>query len=157
MPLLRTLVVFALFCWLWLWYVPFSLLGQPRALTGDPYALVLGMALGAVGALVTGSCALEFALRGRGTPAPFDPPRRLVTGALYRRVRNPMYLGFGLVILAEALLLGSLPMLGVLLGFWGLAHLFVVLYEERTLRRRFGADYEAYRAAVPRWLPRLRS
>lgn len=157
MPLLRTALVFALFWWLWLWYVPFSLLGLPKALTGQPTALALGLVLGIVGALITASCALEFALRGRGTPAPFDPPRRLVTGALYQRIRNPMYLGFSLVILAESVLLRSLAMLAVLAVFLTLAHLFVVLYEEPTLQRTFGADYDTYRAAVPRWFPRFRS
>jgi protein-S-isoprenylcysteine O-methyltransferase Ste14 len=147
--------VFAFFWWLWLWYVPFSLLGQPKAIAGEPLALGLGLALAAVGAVITGSCALEFALRGRGTPAPFDPPRRLVTGALYRRVRNPMYLGFSLLILGEAALLRAPALLGELAVFLALAHGFVILYEEPTLRRTFGADYDAYRASVPRWVPRL--
>ena len=83
-------------------------------------------------------CAYDFAVKGLGTPAPIDRPRVLVVKGLYRFTRNPMYIGVA-------------AMLAVLLGF----HVFVRLYEELTLRRLFGAQYEGYCRAVPRWLPRL--
>ncbi|MBL8221738.1 MAG: phosphatidylethanolamine N-methyltransferase family protein [Bryobacterales bacterium] len=94
-----------------------------------------------------------FAVRGRGTPAPFDPPRRFVACGPYTVVRNPMYVG-GLTALGGlALYLGSSAML-LFAVLWGLfAHLFVVLYEEPVLRAKFGREYEAYCACVPRWFP----
>lgn len=99
-------------------------------------------------------CWRDFATRGRGTPAPFDPPRALVIAGPYRYVRNPMYIAAGLVLLGEAAIFGEPRLLLYGLAFGAATHLFVVLYEERTLRRRFGADYDAYRSAVRRWLPR---
>ncbi|HYJ78668.1 MAG TPA: isoprenylcysteine carboxylmethyltransferase family protein [Longimicrobiaceae bacterium] len=98
-------------------------------------------------------CWWDFAVRGRGTPAPFDPPRALVIAGPYRYVRNPMYIAAGLVLLGEAAIFGAPRLLLYGLAFAAVAHSFVVLYEERTLRRRFGADYDTYRAAVHRWLP----
>ena len=98
----------------------------------------------------------RFALHGEGTPAPVAPTRRLVVTGLYRFVRNPMYLAVLALILGQALLLGSweLATYGavVALGF----QLFVLGYEEPTLRRTYGAEYEAFTRAVPRWIPRFR-
>jgi protein-S-isoprenylcysteine O-methyltransferase Ste14 len=97
----------------------------------------------------------RFALRGLGTPAPVFPTRYLVVSGLYRYVRNPMYVAVVGVILGQGLLLGNVAVLGygilVCLGF----HLVVVGYEERALQRSFGAEYDAFRANVPRWIPRL--
>ena len=102
-------------------------------------------------------CFTDFIRRGRGTPAPYDPPRRLVIAGLYRHVRNPQYIGVVLVVLSEALFSGSLVLLGyaafLAIGY----HLFVRFYEEPTLRRLFGEDYARYVAAVPRWLPKRSS
>jgi len=99
-------------------------------------------------------CFGDFVRRGRGTPAPYDPPRRLVVTGLYRSVRNPQYVGVVLVAAGEALLAEA----AVLLGYAGLLavvyHLFVRYYEEPTLTRLFGEAYTRYRADVPRWLPR---
>lgn len=96
---------------------------------------------------------LTFVFRGRGTPAPFDPPRNLVVEGPYRYVRNPMYLGAALSLGGAALLYGS-PWLAAYLGvFLTWAHLFVIGYEEPHLRRTFGDDYVAYEARVRRWLP----
>jgi len=112
-------------------------------------ALILG------GALLYAWCAWAFARFGRGTPAPVDPPRVLVTGGLYARTRNPMYLGVLSVLLGEAVAFGSFRLLAyaavVFLGF----HLITVLYEEPAHRRRFGPPFEEYCRRVPRWLPRL--
>src|SRR5262249_14965371 len=90
---------------------------------------------------------------GRGTPAPFDPPTELVVRGPYRFVRNPMYLGDLLVLSGESLLFGSVLLLLYALVMLGVFHLFVVLYEEPTLRRLFGSSYERYHQTVSRWMP----
>jgi protein-S-isoprenylcysteine O-methyltransferase Ste14 len=110
-----------------------------------------------VGACIELWCAWDFAVTGRGTPAPFDPPKELVARGLYAYVRNPMYLGVGLVVLGEALFFASRTLLWYAAGALVCANLFVLLYEEPTLRRKFGVAYEGYCAAVPRWLPRTRA
>jgi protein-S-isoprenylcysteine O-methyltransferase Ste14 len=116
---------------------------------------VAGMVIGAAGALVVLWCIFTFASIGRGTPAPFDPPRQLVIRGPYRFVRNPMYIGAGLALSGAALFYESLSLLGYTSTFFLLCHLFVVLYEEPTLRRTFGREYEAYCRQVQRWLPSL--
>jgi len=97
----------------------------------------------------------RFAVDGLGTPAPVAPTQTLVVGGLYRYVRNPMYTAVTAVIFGQALMFADrwIALYGI--GFWLTCHLFVILYEEPALRRRFGADYDAYRKAVPRWWPRL--
>ncbi|TIM12294.1 MAG: isoprenylcysteine carboxylmethyltransferase family protein [Mesorhizobium sp.] len=96
----------------------------------------------------------RFALEGRGTPAPVAPTDRLV-GGIYRHVRNPMYVAVLAIILGQALLFSSAS----LVAYAAIAAVamvsFVKFHEEPTLARRYGADYEAYRHAVPGWLPRL--
>jgi protein-S-isoprenylcysteine O-methyltransferase Ste14 len=116
----------------------------------------LGGVLIAAGAAVVLHAFARFAIEGLGTPAPIAPTERLVVGGIYRHVRNPMYLAVGSMIAGQALLLGQTELLGYLLGFAALSLGFVHLYEEPTLRRQFGAEYDAYRRAVPRWIPRLR-
>jgi protein-S-isoprenylcysteine O-methyltransferase Ste14 len=90
-----------------------------------------------------------------GTPAPVAPTKNLVVTGLYRYVRNPIYVAVVAIIVGQALLFGAwgLVLLGTVL--WLAFHLFVVAYEEPTLQETFGAEYEAYRANVPRWVPRL--
>jgi len=99
-------------------------------------------------------CLWVFAVVGRGTPGPWDPPRRLVAVGPYRWVRNPIYLAALLIVLGEAWLFGSAALLLyaglVAVGF----HLLVIAYEEPTLRAQFGEHYEAYRRTVSRWIPR---
>lgn len=115
----------------------------------------LGVLPLAMGVAIYLRCAWDFAVTGLGTPAPIDPPKTLVVAGLYRWVRNPMYVGVLAAILGQTLLLRSLSLLEyagwVFLGFF----LFVVLYEEPSLARRFGESYAAYRRAVPRFVPRL--
>ncbi len=112
-----------------------------------------GVVLAAGGAAVYFWCLWHFAVTGRGTPAPLDHPKRLVVRGLYRYVRNPMYLGVLGVLLGEALFF-QLPVLVAYTAAWWFAfHLFVVSYEEPTLRAKFGAEYERYAASVGRWLP----
>jgi protein-S-isoprenylcysteine O-methyltransferase Ste14 len=114
-----------------------------------------GMLAGAAGAAVAIWCVLTFALVGRGTPAPFDPPRHLVVRGPYRYVRNPMYLGAGAALAGASLFYESSALLAYATGFLVLTHLVVVLYEEPTLRQTFGEDYAAYSRHVRRWWPRL--
>lgn len=115
----------------------------------------VGILLIALGAGCYLRCAWDFAWVGQGTPAPIDPPRLLVSRGLYRAVRNPMYVGVALVLLGEAVFFQSLRLLAYALLAWLLCHLFVVFYEEPTLRKKFGAAYEAYCQTVPRWIPRI--
>jgi protein-S-isoprenylcysteine O-methyltransferase Ste14 len=96
-----------------------------------------------------------FIVDGAGTHAPVDPPRRLVKHGVYARVRNPMYWSYVGIVLGEALLYRSLALAGYALAFWALAHCYVVAVEERSLQRRFGAEYTAYAARVRRWLPQM--
>jgi protein-S-isoprenylcysteine O-methyltransferase Ste14 len=102
------------------------------------------------------SAFVRFVRDGLGTPAPVAPTERLVVSGAYRYVRNPMYVAVIGAIVGQALLLGQ----PVLLGYAALVAAgvvsFVRLYEEPVLRRQFGAEYEAYRRAVPGWVPRLR-
>jgi protein-S-isoprenylcysteine O-methyltransferase Ste14 len=99
---------------------------------------------------------VRFVVEGFGTPAPVAAPERLVVGGVYRYVRNPMYVAILATIVGQALLLGRLGLLLYAAVAWLVAAAFVRFYEEPTLTRRFGAKYEAYRHAVPAWLPRLR-
>jgi len=116
---------------------------------------ILGLVMIGLGAALLATCIWEFARSGRGTLAPVDPPRELVVKGLYRYVRNPMYLSVTMIVLGEVLLTGSRALL-VYWAIWFVAvNLFVIGYEEPTLRRRFGASYERYTKEVGRWLPRL--
>ena len=115
-----------------------------------------GMALFLGGAAVYFRCAWEFAVRGLGTPAPIAPTQFLVTTALHRYVRNPMYLGVASAILGQAVIFRSFHVAAYAALMLLTAHFFVLLYEEPTLRRQFGESYEGYLSSVPRWIPRLR-
>ncbi len=122
---------------------------------GTSLTRAAGAALVLVGAAGLLESFLRFALKGVGTPAPVFPTERLVVTGLYRWVRNPMYVAVVAMILGQALLFASPPLLIYAAGVWLATHVFIVAYEEPTLRRTFPADYAAYAAAVPRWLPRL--
>jgi len=118
---------------------------------------VVGLLCIGLGVTLLGACIIEFARTGRGTLSPVDPPRRLVARGLYRYVRNPMYLSITTIVLGEVILTGSLP-LAVYWTLWFLgANLFVIGFEEPSLRDRFGASYDEYTRQVGRWMPRLRS
>lgn len=94
-------------------------------------------------------------MQGLGTPAPIAPTKYLVTTALHRHVRNPMYIGVALAILGEAALFRSVRLVEYAAAMLLAAHLFVVFYEEPNLQRKFGESYERYRKSVPRWSPRM--
>jgi protein-S-isoprenylcysteine O-methyltransferase Ste14 len=116
-------------------------------------AQIAGAILVVLGGALAVWCVVAFALVGRGTPAPFDPPRRLVVSGPYRFVRNPMYLGAGLALCGAGLFYQSIVPFGYALLFFVVLHLFVSWYEEPTLGRLFGAEYEAYCRSVRRWWP----
>jgi protein-S-isoprenylcysteine O-methyltransferase Ste14 len=117
---------------------------------------LLGLVLIATGVGVLLHAFARFALEGIGTPAPVAPTERLVVRGLYRYVRNPMYLAVAATIIGQALLLGRPILLAYALVFMAVVAAFVKLYEEPTLSRRFGSEYDEYRRAVPGWHPRLR-
>jgi protein-S-isoprenylcysteine O-methyltransferase Ste14 len=136
--------------------VPYLLLyyfgtGSPVSIEGIRYAGLPMIILGAMTALW---CMLDFARKGKGTPAPFDPPRKLVLGGLYRWVRNPMYIGILLLLVGEALYFEAPSLLVYTLIVFVCFHLFVVAYEEPKLKEKFGDSYTHYCHTVPRWIPR---
>jgi protein-S-isoprenylcysteine O-methyltransferase Ste14 len=140
-------------------YVPWRLSGwrvEPPLL-GWPWLRAFGVLLLAAGLPVLLDSFARFALAGRGTPAPIMPTDQLVVSGLYRYVRNPIYLAVLAIIVGQGLLFGITAVL-VWAGVVAAAcHVFVVGYEEPTLRRRYGQDYDTYCAAVRRWWPRWRS
>lgn len=115
---------------------------------------VVGAATTVIGSATALWCVVAFAFIGRGTPLPFDPPRRLVLTGPYRFVRNPMAIGVGLAVAGLALLYESLALLAFAGLFMAVIHAMVTLYEEPTLRQTFGTDYVEYCRRVNRWLPR---
>ncbi len=117
---------------------------------------VVGGVLLVAGLIVLIWAFVRFVVEGFGTPAPVAAPERLVVGGVYRYVRNPMYVAVLAAIVGQALLLGQLALLLYAAAAWLVMAAFVRWYEEPALTRRFGADYEAYRRAVPAWWPRLR-
>ena len=117
-------------------------------------AQAAGIVLVAAGVAVLLQAFRRFVVEGVGTPAPVAPTESLVVGGLYRYVRNPMYLAVGATILGQAFVLGRVVLLPYAAAFALAVALFVRRYEEPTLRRRFGSDYERYTRAVPRWWPR---
>jgi len=124
-------------------------------LLGVPAIRIAGGALIAAGLPVLLDAFRRFALEGLGTPAPVFPTRHLVVRGFYRYVRNPMYVALVALIVGQGLVLGSAPLLGYAALLWLAFHGFVLLYEEPTLRATFGAEYDAFCANVPRWVPRL--
>jgi protein-S-isoprenylcysteine O-methyltransferase Ste14 len=115
---------------------------------------VLGAILIVAGVVVLLNAYARFVVEGLGTPAPVAPTERLVVGGLYRYVRNPMYLAVAATIVGQALALGQLILLPYAAAFGVAVVAFVRWYEEPTLRRRFGEEYDAYCRAVPAWWPR---
>jgi len=117
---------------------------------------VLGTALLAAGLIAVIQAFSRFVVEGLGTPMPVAAPDRLIVGGPYRHVHNPMYVAVLTVIVGQALLLGRPSLLLYAAALWLIIASFVRFYEEPELGRRFGAQYEAYRRAVPAWWPRLR-
>lgn len=117
---------------------------------------ILGVSLIAAGLPVLLDSFRRFATQGLGTPAPIFPTRHLVVSGLYRYVRNPMYVAVVSLILGQGLFFGDLRVLEYGIAIWAAFHLFVLFYEEPTLRTTYGAEYDLFCARVHRWIPRLR-
>lgn len=134
--------------------VPWLVTGWSTHDWWPPVRAVGGLMIGA-GLAVLLQAFVRFVVEGIGTPAPVAPTERLVVGGAYRYVRNPMYLAVAALIVGQALLLGQPRLLLYAAVFCVSVAAFVHGYEERVLSHRFGAQYEAYRRAVPAWRPRL--
>jgi protein-S-isoprenylcysteine O-methyltransferase Ste14 len=154
--LARAAVVAAFFVSLWTWFFP-RWFARSKGVALELHPTAVSIALMVAGAAIMLRCVWDFAWTGRGTPAPFDPPRRLVVNGLYRWVRNPMYVGMGVFLIGEALALPAVTreMLIMAAVCWIAVTGFILLYEEPTLRRLFGDDYIEYCRNVRRWIPRL--
>lgn len=122
---------------------------------GHPLARVAGVVLIMAGAGLVGYSMALMTRLGAGTPVPTDPPTRLVVQGAFRWSRNPIYLGYAVVLLGEALLFGEAALYLYWVGALVFFHATVVGYEEPRLRRRFGEEYERYARRVPRWLGRF--
>jgi protein-S-isoprenylcysteine O-methyltransferase Ste14 len=132
------------------WHVEAPLLGTSSL-------LVVGVLLIAAGLPVLLDSFTRFALNGLGTPAPILPTRHLVVTGLYRYVRNPMYIAVVSLVLGQGLFFGSVLVLEYGIAVWVAFCLFVLIYEEPTLRKSYGPEYEEFCANVPRWIPHLRA
>jgi len=134
-------------------WIPVYIAGGGLSGIGSPHR-VMGAAMIVAGWAILLWCTVDFVRRGLGTPSPHRAPTKLVVNGLFRFVRNPMYVGVVTAIEGVALALDSWPtaVYGIVVAV--AFHLRVLFYEEPRLRREFGAEFEAYRARVPRWLPR---
>ena len=145
-------------------FVPGTVAGYvPWRLRSDAAALATGAEEWAAIAVISTGIAIYlytafwgFAVIGGGTPAPIAPTKILVVRGLHRFVRNPMYIGVALVIGGQAWLFHSLHIAIYLACMLLVVHAFVLFYEEPTLHKQFGAEYDSYRASVPRWIPKFR-
>ena len=136
-------------------YVPLKLLHTgPRIETGLISWLAIPLWL--IGSLVILACFWSFTFTGRGTSVPTDPPKALVITGPYHYVRNPIYVGVLLIFLGHFLWFGYWTLLIYVVSAFIGVHFFIVLYEEPTLKRKFGVEYEEYLKRVPRWIPRFK-
>jgi len=143
---LRALLSFLVLPGMIAFAIPLAWLAPGRVFHSD------GLVVLVPGVAVLLECVREFYVNGKGTLAPWDPPRHLVTGGLYRWSRNPMYVGVLLTIVGWAVGLRSGVVAAYAVATLGLFHLRVVRYEEPTLARLFPAEWQAYRARVRRWV-----
>ena len=135
-------------------YIPWRLERGDWAVTGvEAYAAIAVISVGIFIYLCTAFWG--FAFVGGGTPAPIAPTKVLVVRGLHRYVRNPMYIGVALVVAGQAWFFHSPHVAIYLVCILVIVNFFVIFYEEPTLKRQFGEEYERYRAAVPRWIPKL--
>ncbi len=136
-------------------YIPLTFFRRgPRIETG--VLAFLAIPLWLIGGTIVLWCFKDFTFKGHGTPLPVDPPKELVITGPYRFVRNPIYVAAGLIFVGYFLWFGYWSFLEYALLAFICAHSFVVLYEEPTLKGKFGASYEEYRKRVPRWVPKFR-
>jgi protein-S-isoprenylcysteine O-methyltransferase Ste14 len=139
--------------------IPYWLISSQDAGGASRYPMLrfVGLPLIIVGAAGLLWCIWDFFASGRGTISPIDPPKHLVVRGLYRYVRNPMYVAVVTMLLGEAIFFMSKSVLIQAAIFFVLANLFVMLYEEPTLRRKFGEAYDEYKRAAGRWIPKVHS
>ena len=136
-------------------FIPLALLRTgPQVQTG--FLAYAAFPLWVIGTTVLIWCFWDFLVKGKGTPAPINPPKELVVSGLYKYVRNPMYVGILLVILGHFLWFGFWNLLIYAAVVFAAFSAFVIFYEEPTLKRNFGAAYEDYLKEVPRWIPKFR-
>lgn len=122
----------------------------------DSYLLdIVGSLSFIVGSALFLYCSFIFKMKGLGTPVPIEPPKHLIVKDIYRYTRNPMYIGYWLLVFGEFLILGHQLLLFYVLLFMILNHLYVLLWEEKELKKRFGSSYNEYLQTVPRYFPRL--
>ena len=136
-------------------YVPFMIAAGDAEFIDLGVLRYLAVPLWLVSGLAVLWCFWDFTFKGRGTPAPIDPPKELVAVGLYRFVRNPMYVSGVIALIGWILWSPSFSMILTPILFFVAAHLFVTLYEEPTLKKKFGASYEDYLKRIPRWIPRF--
>jgi protein-S-isoprenylcysteine O-methyltransferase Ste14 len=156
-PVIRTLIFTVFVPGFWTILMPYWLLprGARPAMAGAGAA---GWLLIATGIALYFACAFwGFALRGKGTPLPLDPPKKLIVEGPYSIVRNPMYWSVAFVMLGEAAVFHSMALVNLTVVLLVAASLFVFFFEEPALREKFSAEYDDYCRRVPRWLPRFRS
>ncbi len=151
----RTLTYMTGFVLFWGWVaLRVRIYDRSFGVTLPAWTATLGILFILAGGIVALLCAGTFLVRGKGTPAPFDAPREFVAVGPYKYVRNPMYVGALTVLVGFGLYERSVSILLFPFGVFLLVHLFVVGFEEPDLKRKFGATYQAYCKAVPRWIPR---
>ncbi len=137
-------------------YIPFVVLPRGPQVETGAFAY-LAFPLWFLGGVIVLWCFADFSFTGRGTPNPMDPPKELVATGFYRYVRNPIYLGALTIIMGHFLWFKIIWMLAYAVVVFLAFHLFVTLYEEPTLKEKFGAAYENYLKLVPRWIPKIQS
>jgi protein-S-isoprenylcysteine O-methyltransferase Ste14 len=156
-PIIESILITSIFTLVVVGLVPLVLLHLYPA--GSFFQLGIlrytGIIAFSIGTVISLACVKDFLFKGRGTPAPFDPPKTLVVEGFYQHVRNPMYLGLFLVIFAEALFFSSVPIFVYLLVLIAFANIFVRLYEEPKLSHKFGKSYEQYCTRINRWIPKF--
>jgi protein-S-isoprenylcysteine O-methyltransferase Ste14 len=153
---LRGILYSAGFVTLWTWVAIWVRSFDARLPLSLPSWLrPIGYVLASAGALLGVACVATLLTKGRGTPAPFDPPREFVAVGPYRYVRNPMYVGAVAVLLGAGLIVASPSIVILAFAFLLITHLLVVLYEEPALADKFDASYQQYKSVVNRWLIRM--
>ena len=155
MTALKSLLFLVLVAGLGAGYIPLALL--PRAPLVETYLFAFfAFPLWLIGAVIVLWCFADFTFKGHGTPNPMDPPQELVTTGVYRYIRNPIYVATLTIIIGHFLWFKTIWIPAYVVAVFLFFHLFVTLYEEPTLKRKFGAIYEKYCKSVPRWLPKLK-
>jgi protein-S-isoprenylcysteine O-methyltransferase Ste14 len=156
MTALKSLFFLLLVPGLLIGYFPYIISATDSELFSTGVIAYLAFPLWMIGTIMMFWCFWDFLVKGKGTPAPIDPPKELVAVGLYRFVRNPMYVAGIIALLGWVLWSPSLPLVVAPFLFFSAAHLFVTLYEEPTLKKKFGAAYEEYCKRVPRWIPKFK-